>query len=191
MRFSSLIMVVLAISVLAGCAQQTVFDSEPVVEPAKIPAGKDVVDCVKTDVKTIASPMFGEVEYVDILPQGLRLKARIDSGAETTSLGVKDIVEYESDGKTWVRFTVLDQDADEITIFKKALVRKISIKRHGADNVSRHVVEMRLGIGKIAAVVEVTLADREKFTYPVLIGRNFIGGRALIDVGEKYMQVGH
>ncbi len=131
--------------------------------------------------------LIGQVEYVDIFPTGLRQKARIDTGAETTSIDARDITEFERDGKSWVQFSVVDRVSSEVVKFKLPIERTVLIKRHGADLTRRYVVSMRLAIGDLRDSVEVTLADREKFDYPVLIGRNFVQGQAVVDVSRKFV----
>lgn len=131
--------------------------------------------------------LIGQVEYADIMPLGLRQKARIDTGAETTSVGAINIEEFERDGRKWVKFGVALRDSDEVIEFKAPLLRTASIKRHNADNVQRPVVQMRLAIGGLEQTLEVTLADRSDFEFPVLIGRNFLDGRALVDVSKKFL----
>ncbi len=42
-------------------------------------------------------------------------------------------------------------------------------------------------MGSINEVTEVSLADREKFEFPVLIGRNFLEGEAVVDVSRKFV----
>ncbi len=129
---------------------------------------------------------IGQVEYVDVLPTGVRHKARIDTGAETTSIDSRDIVLFERDGKQWVRFLVVDRVTKKPTEFKLPVERTVTIKRHGAESVKRPVVALELAIGSLRDRIEVSLADREKFTYPVLIGRNFLDGRAQVDVSRKF-----
>ena len=159
-------------------SQQGEVEACPVIEQPQ---------CSTPDAPVYKLSTIGQVEYVDILPTGMRQKARIDTGAETTSIDARDVMPYERDGKPWVKFTVIDRVSHQPTEFKLPVERTVLIKRHGADNVRRRVVSMQLAIGDLRGSVEVTLADREKFEYPVLIGRNFLEGRAVVDVSRKYI----
>ncbi|BFM06857.1 RimK/LysX family protein [Halioxenophilus aromaticivorans] len=131
--------------------------------------------------------IIGRIEYVDVMSIDMRKKARIDTGAETTSIDASNIVEFERDGRKWVQFTVTDRSSDDMSEVKAPVVRTVRIKQHGVDNVRRQVVELDLRMGTLRETVEVTLADRERFDYPILIGRNFLRGRAVVDVSQKYM----
>lgn len=59
------------------------------------------------DALTAAEPLvFGSEECIGLPEQGLVLRARIDTGANTASLGAIDIREFERDGDAWVRFRI-------------------------------------------------------------------------------------
>lgn len=59
------------------------------------------------DALPSAEPLvFGSKECIGLPEQGLVLRARIDSGANTASLGAVDIREFERDGDEWVRFRI-------------------------------------------------------------------------------------
>jgi len=47
---------------------------------------------------------------------------------------------------------------------------------------------MRINVAKSSQLIDVTLTDRSKFSYPVLIGKNFLTGLILVDVSKKYTQ---
>ena len=117
----------------------------------------------------------------------LTAKARIDTGATTTSLGAHDITPFERDGKRWVRFTIRDRVSGEEHPFEKPLSRMVEIKRHNASPDTRPVVRMPLTLGRVSATVEVSLNNRDPFDYPVLIGRNFMDGRIVVDVSQEYI----
>lgn len=131
--------------------------------------------------------IVGRIEYVDVMSISMRKKARIDTGAETTSIDASDITEFERDGEKWVQFTIVDRSTEEVSKIKARVVRNVRIKQHGIENVRRIVVELDLRMGPLQESIEVTLADRERFDYPILIGRNFLRGKAVVDVSRKYL----
>jgi len=65
-------------------------------------------------------------------------------------------------------------------------VRTASIKRHGAEDMKRPVVKLKIMLGNIEMERQFTLADRSKYTFPVLIGRNVLSGKYLVDVNRKF-----
>jgi hypothetical protein len=131
--------------------------------------------------------VIGQVEYTTIEPSNWTFESRIDSGATTTSIDARDITPFERDGKSWVRFNLLDRKTKETFQIEKPVERVVKIKRHGTEVQERFAVLLDLTIGQVKERIEVTLTDRSDFTYPVLIGRNFLMDRAIIDVSQKFI----
>ena len=129
--------------------------------------------------------VVGELEEVYLPIHKLDLKARIDTGAVMTSIHALDIVAFERDGKKWVRFEVLDQLGERHKI-KRPVIRTIKIKRHGMESQQRYVVKMRLNLSNLSKFAEVSLTDRTKYKYPVLIGRNYLNGSVIVDVSKRF-----
>ena len=134
----------------------------------------------KSDAKTI----IGAIENVRLVPPNIVLKARIDTGAKTTSIDARNITSFERDGKEWVRF-VCHSANKEHTIERK-IIKTILIKRHGEESQRRYVVNMRIVLGNVSQLVRVTLNDRETYMYPILIGRNVLRDYFIVDVSKKY-----
>jgi len=144
----------------------------------------------KTDIPTSKTTnnqlaVIGQIESVSFSKEKIQLDARIDTGAETSSLSAKNIERYERDGKKWVRFKMLHTDKKKWVTVERPLSRIVSIKRHGAEPLNRPVVSMLMSIGDIKCRCEFSLTDRSSYEFPVLIGRNFLNGRAMVDVSRK------
>lgn len=134
----------------------------------------------KPDSKSI----IGAIENVRLTPPNVVLKARIDTGAKTTSIDAQNITPFERDGKEWVRFDLL-VGKKKYDIERK-VIKTILIKRHGEDSQRRFVVRMRIVIGDVSQLISVNLNDRESYQYPVLIGRNFLRDYFIVDVGKRF-----
>ncbi|BFM12749.1 hypothetical protein R50072_29020 [Simiduia litorea] len=130
--------------------------------------------------------VIGVAENVTLDPPGVKVKARIDTGAETSSLHASNIIPFERDGERWVRFEFSPNDDAETVTIERPLSRKVKIKRHDADSTRRRVVEMRVRLGDIDEEIEVTLTDRSEFSFPMLIGRNFLTDNAVVDVSKSF-----
>ena len=134
--------------------------------------------------KPDAKMIIGEVENIRLVPPNVVLKARIDTGAKTTSIDARNITAFERDGKQWVRFVCMD-GKKEHTIERK-VIKTVQIKRHGKEPQDRYVVNMRIILGNVSQLIHVNLNDRESYTYPILIGRNFLCDYFLVDVAKKH-----
>lgn len=98
---------------------------------------------------------MGFVEWVVMKDTGLRMKARLDTGAKTSSLHATDIEGFEKDGEDWVRFRLPLDDHNDIDSpeneglvleFERPVERTVLIKRKGAPSQKRYVVRMEFCI---------------------------------------------
>ena len=126
--------------------------------------------------------VLGWAEHAILQPWGRKLKARLDTGANTASLHATDIEEFEKNGDDWVRFEFDHEDHDEIEI-ERPVVRYIRI----IEEDRRPVVELDFCLNETRYTAEFSLTDRGSLTYPMLLGRRFLAGVALIDPAKRYL----
>lgn len=150
--------------------------SKPEPQPTFIPA---IEVKAKPEVKHVLG-IIGAVEPVYILPMKTPFQARIDTGAETSSLDVDDYRYFERDGAKWVSFQVINAANGEKHVFETRLLRKATIRRING-NEQRPVVKLDIKFGGQIIKASFTLAKRDKFEYQALIGRNILTGRAIVD----------
>lgn len=131
--------------------------------------------------------VLGRVEYVWLEALKRHLKARVDTGARSSSLHAKNIQAFERNGKKWVSFDVVLDDGD--FPLEAPLERYVRIRQASSDQLeSRPVVTLNVELGNISEETTFTLSDREDMLYPVLLGRNFLRDIALVDVAKKFTQ---
>jgi hypothetical protein len=131
--------------------------------------------------------IFGWVERVEIGKSRLKMEAKLDTGADTSSLDASKIRRYrERDGDRWVEFLVIDRNSGRRIRYKKRLIRYAYIKEHEGPSQRRPVVQVEICLGDHLDEVEVSLVDRSGFQYPVLLGRNALENVALVDAGESF-----
>ncbi len=132
--------------------------------------------------------VVGEAELASLPEIDAKWRARIDSGAKTTSLHAIDIEEFERDGKAWVRFKARNEKLDTEVALERPVLRAAPIRRRGGeDRQIRPVIELEINIGGVSQMAEVNLTNRADFDFPVLIGRNVLSGKMLIDVSRAYL----
>lgn len=143
---------------------------------------------------------LGYVEWVVMQDTSLRLKARLDTGAKTSSLHAVNIQPFEKDGAEWVSFQIplgdhedqptegeLDHE-DVILELERPVERTVLIKRKGAPSQRRYVVMMDFCIAGTTHTTQFSLTDRGKFSYPALLGRRFMrDDNILIDSADAFM----
>ena len=130
--------------------------------------------------------VLGGLEYVYLDPPGINLSARIDTGAQTSSLNALDMIEFERDGKPYIRFNIIDPETKK----KIELIRRVrgytKIKKHKTESQRRPIVRLRVKLGNLDELISFTLVDRSKFKQQILMGRNFLRDLAIVDVSKEY-----
>lgn len=133
--------------------------------------------------------VIGEVEYVGLVREKVGFDARIDTGATTSSLGVFNIVEFERDGKKWVKFTLEKEKTSKV--YEYPILRITPITNPSKKTVTRRpVIEMMMSMGKKNYKAEFNLADRSHMTFKILIGREFLTDRVIVDVSHEHLMKG-
>ena len=127
----------------------------------------------------------GWIERVKVIPQDIKLNAKLDTGADNSSLHARGMEIFTRKGKEWVRF-VLKSRHGQTAIIEKPVVRWARIKRKNAPSDIRPVVKVMLCVAHVYMITEVSLVDRSNFAYPMLIGRNFMAGQLIINPAKTF-----
>jgi hypothetical protein len=169
MRFSRFLPL-LAIAVAAPTAPSTSRAQTSVETPPLARADRQVV---------------GYTENVRLFPADIPLRAKIDTGARTSSLHAQDIVTFPRNGKMWVRFHVTNRE-NRTQEFERPVVRRVRIKDLGGPSVSRPVVLMGICVGTVYRITEVNLSDRSGFNFQLLVGRRFMRQVIVVDPARQF-----
>ncbi|MGJ8670063.1 MAG: ATP-dependent zinc protease family protein [Oceanococcus sp.] len=134
--------------------------------------------------------LAGWVERIALRASGDELKAKLDTGAKTSSINATNIKRLKRDGKKWVQFTLEYQTAKggpgKVQL-EKPLRRNVQVKEHEGDNDRRAVVDLEFCFAGQWHVAQFSLVDRRKFVYPVLLGRRFLQTSTLIDPSATFL----
>ena len=111
------------------------------------------------------------------------LKARVDSGAKTSALHAVNIVQFKKEGMPWVSFDVHPiQNDGKTTVHCEALVHdKRKVKNSSGSSEVRFVIKTVLSIADDTWEVEITLTNRDNMGYRMLLGRQAMSGKMLVD----------
>ncbi len=123
---------------------------------------------------------IGAIEPIYFLPMKTPFTARIDTGAETSSIDAENQTFFERDGESWVAFDLINKSSGEKHHFEKKIAKQKKVKRI-ENSEERIIVPMDVKFGGKILKPNFSLADREKFNYQALIGRNIITGMAVVD----------
>lgn len=130
----------------------------------------------------LASEVVGWVESGLLTDKNIKLSVKIDTGAKTSSLSAHDVSFFTKDGKQWVRFMIEPSRTTKVHTLEYPLKRMVKIKHRQSALASdsqvnyelRPVVEIPLCLDSQRQNIEVSLADRSNFLYPMLLGRTDI-----------------
>lgn len=129
--------------------------------------------------------IIGWVENVGVSQANIIVKAKIDTGADSSSLHCDCMTPYERDGELWVSFTISDIKGKSIS-YEKKVIREVKVKRHFGNVQQRYVVRMGFCIGHVYGETDVSLVDRSGFNYDLLIGRKFLKDRFIVDPAKTF-----
>ena len=115
------------------------------------------------------------------------IKAKIDTGARTSSLHATHISESDDYGKKFITFRLKNiGDNTKYKFFKTELKEWRIVKNSGGDEEYRPVINTRIKIGKKRMKIELTLTQRSRMSYDMLIGRTALRKKFLVDSGKSY-----
>lgn len=131
--------------------------------------------------------VIGVTEYVDIPAwRILRLRAKIDTGARSSALHVENIREL---GGGRVRFDVrLSRSESErrVTV-ESRIVRRGQVRPSSGEPEERIFVAVKVRIGPVEREIELSLVDRGRMIFRMLIGRRALAHAFLVDPSRRYV----
>ena len=128
--------------------------------------------------------VIGWVERVSLQPYDFVLDAKIDTGADNSSIDAAEWHQFQRDGKEMIRFLVRNNDERTLEI-EAPFLKFAKIKRKRAESVKRPVVNLEICVANKLYQVPVNLADRGNYKYRMLVGRSALKDKFLVDSSKK------
>ena len=116
------------------------------------------------------------------------IKARVDSGARTSALHALNIQPFKRNEARWVSFEVHPVQNDRSTVLRcEALVhdRRV-VKNSGGFAEKRYVIKAEFAMADKRWEIELTLTNRDSMGYRLLLGREAMSGRLLVDPATSF-----
>jgi hypothetical protein len=150
---------------------------------------RDVARMIFREVEKTAHPVFkplkkiGRSEYVSFPSQELaKIPARIDTGAAVSAIDASDIKE-ENGTLTFILFNKGSEfytgETVTITDFKTRVVWTST-----GEVENRFMVKLPIVLKGRKITASFTLANRSKQSYPVLVGRNILKSKFVVDINH-------
>lgn len=137
--------------------------------------------------------IIGKEEWCAIPDLGLpAIKARVDTGAKTSALHAFNIVPFDENGRQYVKFDIhpIQNNRKIVQSCRGLVVDRRSVKSSSGEKEQRLVIKTPITMGNETWDIEITLTNRDSMGYRMLIGREAMKERVLIDPDSSFC-LGH
>ncbi len=134
--------------------------------------------------------LVGWREWVALPDLGIpRIKAKIDTGARSSSLHAYDIRRFRRKGRSMVRFRVHPiQKNTRTTVEAEAeLFDQRKVRSSSGQESLRWVIVTELDVGGRRHPIEITLTRRDAMGFRMLLGRQALRRRFMVDPGASFL----
>jgi hypothetical protein len=132
-------------------------------------------------------PLIGRREHVDFPEWGLRrVRAKVDTGAYTSTLGVAgyELIESPEGLRAQVRLAP-PRKTGLVREVELPVLRTTTVRNSGGGDERRPVVEATVRLGTVERRIQLTLTRRAGMRCLMLLGRRALTGAFLVDVSRK------
>lgn len=136
---------------------------------------------------------IGWREWLSLPELGVeRIKAKIDTGARSSAIHAFDIEEYQRAGSLWLRFNLhpLQRSHEVIVPARARVVDRRQIRSSTGHQRLRWVIRTDVVLGDQRFPIELTLSRRDEMGFRMLLGRQALRGRFLVDPGRSFLTKG-
>ncbi len=122
-----------------------------------------------------------------------RVKVKVDTGARSSSLHAIDVEQFERDGIAMVRFKVhpVQRSLKNAIATEAVLLEQRSIRSSSGESEVRPVIRTSVHLFGRTWNVDLTLTNRNEMGFRMLLGREAIRGRFLVDSANSYLARKH
>jgi len=140
---------------------------------------------MKPDEKIV----LGWREWIGLPELGLNsIKAKVDTGARTSTLHAFELDTYSENGVDRVNFKIhpIQKDSEKVVSCVADIVDERFVTDSGGHKEQRLIISTLLTIGRWSWPIEMTLTSRDNMMFRMLLGRTAIKGLAMVDPNRSY-----
>ena len=133
--------------------------------------------------------VIGWREWAGLPELGIKwIKVKVDTGARSSALHAYDVHEFQRDGETWVRFKVhpMQRKSLKCTEAEAKILEYRMVRSSNGKSEKRPVIETKVDLLGVCLPVELTLTNRDAMGFRMLLGRQAIRKRFLVDSSRSY-----
>lgn len=135
-------------------------------------------------------PTIGWREWIQLSDLGeFEIKAKVDTGARSSSLHAYDLEIVERDGVEWVRFVVhpLQRDTEVTVECEAPLLEQRWVRSSNGELQLRPVIRTEVRIAGRTWPIDLTLTARDVMGFRMLLGREAVRRRFIVNPGRSYL----
>lgn len=143
-----------------------------------------------SETSSHSRPVIGWREWLGLPGLGIKaIKAKVDTGARSSALHAFDIVEFVEQGQAMVRFKVHPFQRDSATTVEAVapLVDHRPVRCSQGHATVRPVIRTTLELAGELCEIEVTLVRRDAMGFRMLLGREAVRRRFVVDPGRSFV----
>ncbi|ALS96921.1 ATP-dependent zinc protease [Lacimicrobium alkaliphilum] len=118
-----------------------------------------------------------------------KIKMKVDTGAKTSCLHAFKLEPFDKEGENWVRIYLHPHQNDDQTeqVCEAPVMEQRTVRDSGGHEELRYVIETVLEMAGQRFEVELTLTNRDSMRFRMLLGRQAMEGRFMVDPQESYL----
>lgn len=137
-----------------------------------------------------SKPIMGELEHVYLSELQTSFIGRVDTGVNLSSLAVHNLILFKRNREQWARFDVYTRGPQAPALSYEAKVERFErvdtqVQNPTSETKRVPIIYSQFKVGQHSKSAEVMLSQFEQ-PLPLILGRDFIKGFALIDPQKKY-----
>ena len=135
--------------------------------------------------------VLGWREWVALPDLGLdRIKTKVDTGARTSTLHAFSLHPFEKEGQRKIRFDIhpLQHNTQTVITCEADVVDIRWVTDSGGHSEERYVIRTPLVIDRQSWSIEITLTERDTMLFRMLLARNAIRGRFMVDPARSFLR---
>ena len=145
----------------------------------------------KTDYSTSKLLVIGWREIVALPDLGIsRIEVKVDTGAKSSALNAFPLHKFQRNSQEIIRFKVYpyQQDTKYVITTEAKLLEHREVRNSGGETQLRPVILTTVELGGREWEIELTLTNRDVMKSPMLLGRQAVRDRFLVDPGKSFIQ---
>lgn len=154
------------------------------VDPVAKKSSKNAIKC------TSEKSVIGWREWV-VFPDfdNIRIKAKIDTGAQTSAIHAWNTKIVHRDGIDLVSFDLhpIQHDNHTVATCLAPMSDRRSVKNSGGQSTNRLFIKTHVLLGGKIFPIELSLTRRDDMGFRMLLGRAAVSGHYLVDPGKSFL----